>query len=117
MRQSLDEVDGWPVGRPQVFLDLTHTDLNPDGSVIDSEGCLWNAQWGASRVARYSCKAKLMSVHEVPAVQASCPAFGGDDLSTLFVTSAAIGQTGPSDGQTFHMQTRSRGQAEHAVVL
>ena len=117
MRQALDADDGWPNDKPEVFIDLTSTDLNPDGSVVDAEGCLWNAQWGASRVARYSPDGALMSTYAFPPVQTSCPAFGGDDLQTLFVTSAAISQTGTADGQTFHLPTDTRGQPEHQVVL
>ena len=45
---------GWPVGRAQVWLDLTADGLNPDGAVIDAEGRFWNAQWGAGRVAAYA---------------------------------------------------------------
>jgi sugar lactone lactonase YvrE len=60
----------------------------PDGSVVDAEGCLWNAQWGAARVVRYSPKGEpLMSV-SLAAPHASCPAFGGDGLHELTITSA-----------------------------
>jgi len=117
MRQMLDATTGWPIGSPEVYLDLSDTDLNPDGSVVDSIGCLWNAQWGANRIVRYCLNAQEMAVYEVPAVQASCPAFGGDDLRTLFVTSASIGQKGEADGQTFQLSTDVVGQQEHAVIL
>jgi sugar lactone lactonase YvrE len=60
----------------------------PDGSVVDAEGCLWNAQWGAGRVVRYSPDGEpLMSVG-LAAPHASCPAFGGEGLHQLTITSA-----------------------------
>ena len=43
---------GWPAGTPSVFVDLASDGLNPDGSVVDRDGCVWNAQWGAHRVAK-----------------------------------------------------------------
>lgn len=117
MRQPLAPADGWPAGAPEVFVDLRADALNPDGSVVDAEGCLWNAQWGAARIARYAPDGTFMSAINVPAQHSSCPAFGGDDLSTLFVTSAGEGLTGPHDGHTFAQATPFIGQAEHQVIL
>ncbi len=116
MQVALD-AQGWPVGAPELFLDLRADELNPDGSVVDGEGCLWNAQWGAHRVARYDANGKFMESVEFPAAQISCPAFGGDDLKTLFVTSAADGLNGPSEGQTFAIPSAVAGQQEHRVIL
>lgn len=116
MRMGLDR-DGWPTGAPSVFVDLTDEGLNPDGSVVDAEGCLWNAQWGAHRVARYSAEGAFLSAVEIPAAQASCPAFGGADLTTLFVTSAADGLNGAEDGKIFAVDVGVKGQAEHQVIL
>ena len=53
-RQNLDQKNGWPINEPIIFIDLKAQGLHPDGSVCDSEGFLWNAQYGASRIARYS---------------------------------------------------------------
>ena len=53
----------------------------------------------------------------MPAIQSSCPAFGGDDLQTLYCTSAAVGRDGTDDGKTFHIKTTYTGQAEHRVIL
>ena len=116
MTMPLD-TDGWPTGAPAVFVDLTGEGLNPDGSVVDAKGCLWNAQWGASRLARYAPDGTFLSAVEIPAKQASCPAFGGADLRTLFVTSAADGLDGADEGKTFAVQLDVQGQAEHQVVL
>ena len=84
MRQKLDD-QGWPIGTAHVFVDLSQQGLNPDGSVVDAEGCLWNAQWGAWRIARYAPDGSLDRVIELPVSQPTCPAFGGPDLNTLFI--------------------------------
>lgn len=63
-------------------------DAEPDGSVIDAEGCLWNAQWGAGRVARYDPEGRLMATYLAAAPHTSCPALGGEAGDQLMVTTA-----------------------------
>ncbi|MGI9424401.1 MAG: SMP-30/gluconolactonase/LRE family protein, partial [Hyphomicrobiaceae bacterium] len=77
-----------PTGPWDVFVDLSREGLNPDGAVIDAEGYLWNAQWGAGRVARYAPDGRFDRAIDFPTAQVTCPAFGGPDRKTLFVTSA-----------------------------
>lgn len=115
---ALDD-EGWPADLPRVFADLSGTGLNPDGAVVDAQGCLWSAQWGAGRVARYGPDGRFLDAVALPARQVSCPAFGGRDLSTLFVTSAREGmdRPAPEDGCCFAVPTAFRGQAEHRVIL
>ena len=118
MRQDLDANDGWPVGASTVFLDLREEGLNPDGAVIDAGGNMWVAQWGASRVAVYSPKGTFLKSVEINAKQASCPAFGGPDLTTLYVTSAAVSlDAEPNDGMTFVAQGVGTGLPEYQVIL
>lgn len=117
MRQPLEQDDGWPVGEPEVFLDFSGDDFGPDGAVVDSDGCMWNAQWGAARVARYSAKGKLLATWDLPPSQTTCPAFGGPDLTTVYVTSAADNSSDPQAGQTFSFETSIAGQREHQVIL
>lgn len=118
MRVKLDN-DGWPLKDSEIFIDLTKENLNPDGSVIDSSGCLWNAQWGASRVAKYSPEGKFLESIIFPASQVTCPAFGGDDLKTLFVTSASVDllNSNQNDGVTFAIDLKISGQKEHQIIL
>lgn len=113
------DVDGWPVGDPELFLDLRADGLNPDGSIVDADGFLWNAQWGAGRVARYSATGELDTVIEVPGLHSSCPAFGGERLSTLFVTTAREHMEAPDDaqGRVYAVDTGFAGQEEHRVLL
>ena len=117
MRQKLSSIDGWPDGPPELFINLEKAGLFPDGSVIDANGCLWNAQWGASRVAQYSPKGVFLTSVPFPAAQISCPAFGGDDLTVLFATSAAAGDNALLAGQTFSIDVGTKGQNEHQVIL
>jgi sugar lactone lactonase YvrE len=109
--------DGWPVGAPETYVDLRSAGVFPDGSVVDAEGCLWNAQWGAHRVARYGRNGQFLDSVTFPAKQISCPAFGGRDLKTLYATSAAIGLDGAFEGQTFSAPVDTVGQREYSVLV
>jgi sugar lactone lactonase YvrE len=123
LKVALD-AQGWPVGSPQVWLDLTAEGLNPDGAVIDAEGLFWNAQWGVGRVAAYAPDGALVRVVETPgAPQPSCPAFGGADMKTLFVTTALEGMSQgvrakyPASGQVFAFPGTAPGLPEPQVTL
>jgi len=63
----------------------------PDGAVVDSAGYLWNAEWGASQMKRYAPDGSVDKVVALPVSQPTCPAFGGPDLKTLYITSAMEG--------------------------
>ncbi len=117
-RVTLDD-EGWPVAEPEPWIDLSDKGLYPDGAVCDSQGNLWNAQYGAGRVACYSPEGRFMTALGLAAAQTTCPAFGGEDLMTLFVTSAAHGaaENDPLAGLTFSVPTGFKGQAANRVVL
>lgn len=122
-RQPLDERHGWPQGDAQPFIDGRVAGVNPDGAVVDSQGRLWNAQWGASRVACYDPEGRFLQAVAFPASQISCPAFGGPELSTLFATSARDGldddelAAEPQAGRLFAADVAAQGQIEHRVIL
>ena len=122
-RVNLDK-DGWPVaGSKDTFVDLSEKEFAPDGAVCDVEGQLWSAQWMASRVAVYSSCGMLVDAVALPTSQTTCPAFGGPDLTTLFVTSAgahlpdSLKGTQPKAGCTFMIENAGRGQPEHRVDI
>ena len=117
-RQPLDE-DGWPKGEPEVFVNPRSGGFNPDGSVVDADGALWNAQWGAGRVARYLPDGTLDRIVKVGGMHASCPAFGGPDLQTLFVTTACEGIDQPDEhqGLVYSVDLGITGRSEPAVRL
>jgi sugar lactone lactonase YvrE len=81
----------------QVFVDLPDTGGIPDGMTIDAEGLLYVAKWGGSRIDVYRDDngrgVRVESIEVPTALQTSSAAFGGDDLKTLFITTAAMNLT------------------------
>lgn len=61
----------------------------PDGSCVDADGCLWNAEYGGSRVVRYTPKGKVDRVIAMPVKQPTSCCFGDKSLDTLYITSAS----------------------------
>ncbi|WP_298422685.1 SMP-30/gluconolactonase/LRE family protein [uncultured Kordia sp.] len=71
------------------------TDLGfPDGMTIDAEDMVWVGMWNGNAVIRFNPKTgKLLRKIEVPAHNVTSCAFGGDNLETLFITSAKLDMT------------------------
>ena len=66
----------------------------PDGMAIDAEGMLWVAHFGGSCVRRWDPQTgAVLSQIDLPTAQITACAFGGPDLDTLYITSAANGYT------------------------
>jgi len=90
----------------------------PDGSCVDADGCLWNADYGASRVVRYTPAGKVDRTYELPVTNVTCCCFGGRDLDTLYITTAtqrlspeALAQQ-PLAGSLFALRPGARGLPE-----
>lgn len=60
----------------------------PDGSTVDAEGCVWVALWGGWGVNRYAPSGERIAHISLPVSNVTKVAFGGDDLRTLYITSA-----------------------------
>ncbi|OXJ32372.1 gluconolaconase [Burkholderia sp. HI2714] len=95
------------------FVRLTDADGDPDGSTMDRDGGLWNAQWGGRRVVRYAADGVETERIAVPTAQPSCVTLDGE--GRLYVTSARVGLSDDalaSDadaGGVFVVQTRYAG--------
>lgn len=82
----------------------------------------WNAQYGAWRVARYAPERSFDRAIELPVSQPTCPAFGGSDLKTLFVTSATKGlderqlEQQPNAGRVIAIDFEIEGLAGHRAT-
>ena len=112
-RYDFDSHSG-AISNPAVLL---HTERGcfPDGSAVDAQGYIWNAQWGASRIVRYTPKGEEDFVLPLSVSQPTCLAFGGPQMDRLFVTSAHQGLSGealvaqPEAGNLLVFQTDVQG--------
>ncbi len=68
--------------------DLAAYGGRPDGAAVDSEGCYWVAMFEGARLLRLSPQGEVLREVKLPVQCATMPCFGGDDLKTLFVTTA-----------------------------
>ena len=71
----------------RVFADTRTLGSGPDGATVDAEGTVWVALVLVARLARYAPDGRLLRTVELPVPYPTCPAFGGPDLDTLYVTS------------------------------
>ncbi|MDE0520802.1 MAG: SMP-30/gluconolactonase/LRE family protein [Boseongicola sp.] len=62
----------------------------PDGSCVDAEGGVWNAEWEGHRVVRVAPNGEIDRVIDVPVWKPTCCAFGGPGLDTLFITTSRL---------------------------
>jgi len=67
----------------------TSTGGAADGSTVDAEGCLWNAQVYDGKLIRYTPDGKVERVIDMPVKKITSVMFGGPDLDVLYVTSMA----------------------------
>lgn len=95
--------------RPFIQLDPNGADRGrPDGAAVDVDGCYWTALYEGGRVQRYDPDGRLMAEYATPARKPTMPRFGGADLKTLYLTSAAD----PSDaspGALYAVQVETPG--------
>ena len=96
----------------------------PDGSIIDIEGCLWNAEFDLSTeritgyVARYDPSGKLDRLIELPTCRPTAVTFGGADLDTLFVVTSRYHMSDeelakqPASGAVFALDVGTAGFIE-----
>lgn len=80
------------ISNERIAVEVSESDGFPDGMAIDSENMLWVGLWNGSAVGRYNPKnGELISKIEVPALNVTACAFGGEDLDVLYITTARLG--------------------------
>lgn len=63
----------------------------PDGNTIDEEGMLWVANWDAACVTRWNPHTgELLQRIDVPALNVTAVAFGGENMDELYITTASL---------------------------
>ncbi|WP_433304216.1 SMP-30/gluconolactonase/LRE family protein [Actinoplanes sp. CA-030573] len=67
----------------------------PDGITIDADGGLWVALWDGAAVHRYTSDGRLDEVLPLPTPRVTACAFGGNDLTDLYITTSRFEMTDP----------------------
>lgn len=91
----------------------------PDGLTVDSEACVWTGLFGGWAVRRYSPQGALLESLAFPVANITKIAFGGDRLTTAYVTTAAIGVSGTSQplaGGLFCFDAKVPGQPQFCTA-
>lgn len=103
------------VSNRRVHADFSGEPGLPDGSCVDAEGGVWNAEWEGRRVVRIAPDGRIDRVIEVPVWKPTCCAFGGPDLDTLYITtsrlmsSESVLEEEPESGGLFAVKPGIRG--------
>ncbi len=80
--------DEGTLGERRLMGETTGRPGRPDGSCIDAEGFLWNAEYAGGMVTRYSPDGRIDCMVPLPVSHPTSLCFGGPDLRTLYITSA-----------------------------
>jgi sugar lactone lactonase YvrE len=73
---------------PRVFAHWSGETDRPDGGAVDSLGNYWITFYNGGKVLQLSPRGRPLAEHPLPAMCPTMCAFGGPDLSTLYVTTA-----------------------------
>ncbi|MCT7378560.1 SMP-30/gluconolactonase/LRE family protein [Chelativorans salis] len=122
-RVACDPETGLPVDDPVLTVEGNEMPGGIDGSVMDADGTLWNARWGAGRLDAWTARGELIRSIQLPARQVTCPVFIGRNADRLAVTSAfedmdeAARKADPQAGKTFVLDLAVNGRLDPPVLL
>lgn len=121
-RYSYD-IETGKVSDRKSLITFEKSDGSPDGMTIDSEGNLWVAFWGGGCIRRISSDGRIIGTYKLPVSRVTSVAFGGENLSQLFITTASYLLNEdellrePLAGSLFVMETDTQGFPEHRINL
>lgn len=105
------------LGKRKILLEGFDRGL-PDGSALDTDGQIWNCRVaGGACVIRVDQTGKITDKRHLPCSWPTSCAFGGEDLDTLFITSARFTMEAahlkhhPQEGGLFALKLDVRGVA------
>ena len=91
LKGTIDRVelrDDGTLGERSPYVRIAPTEGHPDGPTIDSEGCVWISLYNGWEARRYSPAGELIDTVRFPVANITKIAFGGDDLRTVYATTA-----------------------------
>ncbi|MBC2606877.1 SMP-30/gluconolactonase/LRE family protein [Pelagicoccus albus] len=86
------DIDTGSIRNERVVVDVRGSQAVPDGMTIDAEGMLWVAFWDGGCVRRFDPQTgKALLQVDLPVSKVTSCAFGGEDLDTLYISTASVG--------------------------
>jgi sugar lactone lactonase YvrE len=76
------------ISNRRVFVNVAPRDGLPDGLVVDADGFVWVALFGAGTIRRYGPGGRIEQEIRLPVSLVTSAAFGGPELADLYITSA-----------------------------
>ncbi|MFF0157970.1 SMP-30/gluconolactonase/LRE family protein [Streptomyces sp. NPDC005263] len=89
------DVTNGRIGERRTLVEIEDGAGFPDGLTVDADGCVWVALWDGAAVRRYTPAGDLDRVIELPTPRVTACAFGGPDLTDLYITTARVGLDAP----------------------
>ncbi|KAH8119819.1 regucalcin [Phellopilus nigrolimitatus] len=128
------DYDNGKLSNKRLFIDTLSLGLPtgtfPDGLCLDSEGCIWSARWGGSKVVRHAKDGTIVFEVKFPtALNITACCFGGPANDQLYVTTAHCGAIGgdasrqkqyPNSGDVFKVDLSGHfkgGEWRHKFTL
>lgn len=119
---AFDLASDGSVANRRLFTRIETPGAYPDGPVVDAEGCVWISLFGGWGVQRFSPQGELLETIRLPVANCTKAAFGGDDLRTLYITTAWKGLSDeqrtqqPLAGGLFSVRVATPGLPQHLVA-
>lgn len=116
------EAEGGVISNRRIFATVPAKHGIPDGAAIDTEGGYWSALHGGGKLRRFHPNGSIDRDIDLPVSQPTMPAFAGEGLATLYVTSASYQMSAnaetkePKAGGLFRLNVGNRGIARHFLV-
>ena len=87
---AFDRARNGQLSNKRVFVRIPASGGYPDGPIVDAEGCVWTGLFGGWGLKRFSPEGKLLDEIRLPCSAVTKAAFAGDDLKTLYITTAHV---------------------------
>lgn len=87
---AFDVLPDGTLANKRLFVEIEEGAGYPDGSCVDSEGCVWVALFGGWGVRRYGPDGALRGFVRFPCPNVTKIAFGGEGLTTAYATTARL---------------------------
>ncbi|TWT03140.1 SMP-30/gluconolactonase/LRE family protein [Reyranella sp. CPCC 100927] len=81
------DIEAGAIANRRVFKDWTHQIGRPDGATVDADGFVWNCMVASGQLIRLAPDGRVDRIIQLPVTNPTCPAFGGEGLRTLYITS------------------------------